>query len=124
MLIDSNGQLGTASSSRSVKQDINPLGNLGRLNQLKPVSFRYREDPDEKHFGLIAEQVAKVLPELAVYDEEGKPETVQYQELPALLLAQNQALQAKLKRQRAQYGAQNRHQQKQIDRLLQQADGR
>ena len=90
MLIDSAGQLGTVSSSRRVKRDIHPLGALRSLMRLRPVSFRYRTGPPELHYGLIAEQVAKVLPELAVYGEDGLPETVQYQELPVLLLGELQ----------------------------------
>jgi hypothetical protein len=66
------------------------------------VSFRYRSGPPELHYGLIAEQVAKVLPTLAVYDEKGLPETVQYQELPSLLLAKIQSQQRQLDRQQAQ----------------------
>lgn len=88
MLIDSNGQLGTASSSKRVKTEISGLGSeAGSVLELKPVSFRYRSGPPELHYGLIAEQVDRVLPELVAYGGDGLPETVQYQELPALLLA-------------------------------------
>ncbi|MGH2957270.1 MAG: tail fiber domain-containing protein [Solirubrobacterales bacterium] len=73
-----------------MKRDIAPLGELEPLMKLRPVSFRYRSGPSELHYGLIAEQVAKVLPELAVYGDDGLPETVQYQELPVLLLAKVQ----------------------------------
>ena len=90
MLVNASGQLGTSASSRRVKRDIQPLGALRPLMKLRPVSFRYREGPPELHYGLIAEQVAKVLPELAVYGEDGLPETVQYQELPVLLLGELQ----------------------------------
>jgi hypothetical protein len=78
--------------------------------KLKPVSFRYRSGPPELHYGLIAEQVAKVLPELAVYGPDGLPENVQYQELPALLLAEIQNQQRQIDRQ-----------QRQIDWLMTQA---
>jgi Chaperone of endosialidase len=106
VLIDSAGQLGTNNSSRRVKRDVESLGAIPPLMKLDPVSFRYRSGPDELHFGLIAEQVAKVMPELAVYGKDGLPETVQYQELPVLLLAKIQA------------------QQRQINRLMREVDGR
>ncbi len=114
VLIDSNGQLGTASSSRRVKRDIHPLGSMRALMKLRPVSFRYRHGPPELHYGLIAEQVAKVLPTLAVDGKDGRPETVQYQELPALLLAKVQSQQRQLDREQAQ----NARQQEQIRRLM------
>jgi Chaperone of endosialidase len=101
VLIDSAGQIGTTNSSRRVKRDIEPLAGLPALMKLRPVSFRYRAGPPELHYGLIAEQVAKVLPELAVYGTDGLPETVQYQDLPVLLLAQVQAQQRQIKRQQA-----------------------
>jgi hypothetical protein len=109
VLIDSAGQLGTTSSSRRVKRDIEPLGALRPLMKLRPVSFRYRSGPPELHYGLIAEQVARVLPELAVYGSNGRPETVQYQELPVLLLAKIQAQQRQLARQQAQIDWLMRH---------------
>jgi hypothetical protein len=91
VVIDSAGQLGTVSSSRRAKTGIEPLGALADpLMDLKPVSFRYREGPDELHYGLIAEQVEKVMPTLVAYGADGLPETVQYQELPPLLLAKVQ----------------------------------
>jgi hypothetical protein len=113
VLINTSGQLGTASSSRRVKRDIEPLGALEPLMKLRPVSFRYREGPPELHYGLLAEQVAKVLPELAVYGSDGLPETVQYQELPVLLLAKVQSQQRRIDRQQTQ-----------IDWLIRRARGR
>ncbi len=113
VVIDSAGQLGTVSSSRRVKRDIEALPGLSELRDLKPVSFRYREGPPELHYGLLAEQVAKVFPELAVYGKDGLPETVQYQELPALLLAELQAQRRQIARQ-----------QEQINRLTREVRGR
>ena len=61
-----------------------------RLQQLRPVKFRYKQpDATGEHpiqYGLIAEEVAEVFPELVVRDEQGQPETVAYHLLPALLL--------------------------------------
>ncbi|HXK21815.1 MAG TPA: tail fiber domain-containing protein [Myxococcota bacterium] len=95
VLIDSAGQLGTASSSRTVKKDIRDMGDTtARLLELRPVTFRYREQqptlPDGSdappEYGLVAEEVAEVFPDLVVYDDEGKPFTVKYHELAPMLL--------------------------------------
>jgi hypothetical protein len=91
VMIDANGQLGTISSSRRYKQDIQPMGDASeRLMQLRPVKFRYKQ-ADAKgekpiQYGLIAEEVAEVFPELVVPNKAGRPETVAYHLLPALLL--------------------------------------
>ncbi len=91
VVIDANGQLGTISSSRRYKEDIQPMADASdRLLQLRPVQFRYKK-PDangEKpiQYGLIAEEVAEVLPELVVTNKDGQPETVAYHLLPAMLL--------------------------------------
>ncbi len=91
VVIDSNGQLGTIASSRRFKEEIQPMGNVSeRLLALRPVTFRYKTDyEDGSHpteFGLIAEEVAEVFPELVVYGEDGRPETVSYHLLSSLLL--------------------------------------
>ena len=91
VLIDANGQLGTISSSRRYKQDIEAMADASdRLRQLRPVKFHYKQaDATGEHpiqYGLIAEEVAEVFPELVVRDEQGQPETVAYHLLPALLL--------------------------------------
>lgn len=91
VVVDANGQLGVVASSRRFKQDIQPMANASdRLMQLEPVTFRYKQAAQDGsqplQFGLIAEQVAAVYPELAVYDKDGQVETLQYQQLPAMLL--------------------------------------
>jgi hypothetical protein len=102
VVINSAGQLGVVSSSARYKQDIRPLGDLSeRLSQLRPVSFSYKTEPDATHYGLIAEEVDKVMPELVVRDEENRPESVQYQELIPLLLQERDEMRAELDRQRA-----------------------
>jgi hypothetical protein len=94
-MIDANGQLGTISSSRRYKQDIQPMADASeRLMQLRPVKFHYKQ-PDAKgeqpiQYGLIAEEVAEVFPELVVRNKAGQPETVAYHLLPALLLNEMQ----------------------------------
>jgi trimeric autotransporter adhesin len=106
VFINSNGQLGTITSSKRFKQDINSIGTLSdRLLKLRPVSFRYKK-ADEKgehpiQYGLIAEEVAKVFPELVQYDKEGNPFTVYYHLLTPLLLGEVQRQQAQLATQQA-----------------------
>lgn len=103
VLIDSSGQLGTASSSRDTKRDIQPLGDLTeRLQDLRPVRFRYRRHgpAGALQFGLIAEEVAEVLPELVVFDDEGRAETVKYHLLGSLLLGEVQRLTTTIRGQR------------------------
>lgn len=107
VVVNSEGQLGTTSSSRRFKRDIRPLeAKLAGLMRLRPVSFHYRRSyvhgPTPLQFGLIAEQVAKVYPNLVARDSKGRPSAVAYQELPALLLAQVQRQQAQISRQQAQ----------------------
>jgi trimeric autotransporter adhesin len=106
VVVRSNGQLGVVASSARYKQDIKPLaGATGdvadKLRQLRPVSYRYRAEPQATHYGLIAEEVDRVMPELVVRDGEQRPESVQYQELIPLLLQQWKAQQAEIARQRA-----------------------
>jgi len=132
VLVDAKGQLGTTSSSRRFKQDIQPLGSRSKgLMALRPVSFRYRRSfvhgSNPLQFGLIAEQVARVYPNLVVYGRDGKPSAVAYQELPALLLAQAQRQQTQIARQRERIRtlkAQDRDQQAQIDWLMRAVRGR
>jgi hypothetical protein len=93
--IDSDGQLGTISSSARYKQDIHDLGAVSdKVLALRPVSFRYVEPFADGNkpvqYGLIAEEVAEVMPELVVFDQQGKPETVKYHLLSTLLLKELQ----------------------------------
>jgi hypothetical protein len=80
--------LGYNASSRRYKQDIKPMDNASeRLLALKPVIFRAKGDPTHlTHYGLIAEDVAKVNPDLAAYNADGQPETVRYDAVNAMLL--------------------------------------
>jgi hypothetical protein len=89
VVIDSNGQLGTVSSSARYKKDIESMGTASDvLYSLRPVTFHYRANREGSRlqYGLIAEEVAEVFPELVVYDSDGKPETVSYHLLSTLLL--------------------------------------
>jgi hypothetical protein len=88
VVIDSDGQLGTMSSSRRYKTEIKPMDKASEsILALKPVSFRYKVHKDTTpQFGLIAEEVAKVNPDLVIYDSDGKPYTVRYDAVNAMLL--------------------------------------
>jgi hypothetical protein len=115
VVIDSAGQLGTVSSSERFKKDIKPIDKSSEaILGLKPVTFHYKEDSTRTpQFGLIAEQVAKVDPELVVRDEDGEIYTVRYDAVNAMLL--NEFL--KEHRTVQEQAAKLEQQQKQIEAL-------
>ena len=92
VIIDSDGQLGTSNSSRRFKKDIQPMDQTSEaILALKPVTFHYKDRDTKKaentpQFGLIAEDVAEVNPDLVVRDSDGKPFTVRYDAVNAMLL--------------------------------------
>lgn len=87
VLIDSAGQLGTVSSSIRFKENIEDMGDdSSAILNLRPVTFTYKTKPDKKQYGLIAEEVLSVMPDLVVYNQDGDVESVKYHDLPALLL--------------------------------------
>jgi uncharacterized coiled-coil protein SlyX len=88
VVIDSNGQLGTISSSRRFKKEIEPMDKASEdILALKPVTFHYKSDKkDTPQFGLIAEEVATVNPDLVVRDKNGEIYTVRYDAVNAMLL--------------------------------------
>ena len=88
VLVDSAGQLGTMSSSARFKKGIKPMNNASEaVLALKPVTFHYKSDKsDTPQFGLIAEEVAAVNPDLVVRDDNGKIYTVRYDAVNAMLL--------------------------------------
>ena len=103
MVVNSNGRLGVVASSARYKQDIKPLGGAAeKLARLRPVTFRYKAEPAATHYGLIAEEVDRVMPELVVRDGENRPDSVQYIELIPLLLQQWKAQRAEIARQKAE----------------------
>jgi len=106
VLIDSNGQLGTASSSRRFKDDIADMDAASAaLMQLRPVTFHYKSDQDPSgrtlQYGLIAEEVADVYPGLVAHSADGQIETVMYQFLPPMLLNEYQKQQRTIQAQAA-----------------------
>jgi hypothetical protein len=91
VFVNANGQLGTLKSSRRFKKDIRDMGAVSdKLMQLRPVTFRYNDlaeqGPHDLQYGLIAEEVAKVYPDLVQYDKAGKPYTIYYHLLTPMLL--------------------------------------
>ncbi|MGA2195099.1 MAG: tail fiber domain-containing protein [Bryobacteraceae bacterium] len=115
VMIDINGQLGTVNSSRRFKEDIHDMGDASsNLMRLRPVTYRYKQPYADGSkpldYGLIAEEVAEVYPDLVVTDKEGQVETVQYQKLTPMLLNEVQ-------KQRRELQEQNQQQQEQIRKL-------
>lgn len=111
VLIDSNGQLGTMSSSRRYKEDIKEMGDASSgLLRLRPVTFRYKKAFDDGskpvQYGLIAEEVAEVYPDLVARSADGQIETVKYQVLDSMLLNELQKQNATITAQKEQIRAQ------------------
>jgi hypothetical protein len=113
VFINSSGQLGTVTSSRRFKKEIKPMDSASEsILGLKPVTFRYEKDIDPDgipQFGLVAEEVEKVSPDLVVRDKEGKPYSVRYEQVNAMLLNEflkehrkNEEQQATIARQQKQ----------------------
>jgi uncharacterized coiled-coil protein SlyX len=88
--VNSDGQLGTRTSSARFKQDIHSMDKASEaILALKPVTFRYKQELDPQgipQFGLVAEEVEKVNPDLVVRDAQGKVFTVRYEAVNAMLL--------------------------------------
>jgi Chaperone of endosialidase len=88
VIVSNTGQLGTVSSSRRFKHDIRPMENASEaILELKPVIFHYKSDEtNTPQFGLIAEEVAAVNPDLVMPDENGNIYSVRYEQINAMLL--------------------------------------
>jgi len=108
VIIGQNGQLGTVQSSAVFKEAIKPMNAASEvLLKLKPVTFRYNEELDPEHipqFGLIAEDVEKVNPDLVMRDEDGKVNTVRYEAVNAMLLNEFLKEHRKVEQQEATIG--------------------
>jgi trimeric autotransporter adhesin len=117
VFVTTAGKLGTLPSSARFKTEIKPMDKASEaIHALKPVTFHYKQeiDPEETpQFGLVAEQVEKVNPDLIVRDKEGKPYTVRYEAVNAMLL--NEFL--KEHRKNEEQEATIARQQKQIEAL-------
>ena len=130
VLVGTGGKLGTTTSSRRYKQDIANLGaESDVLMKLRPVAFYYKPELDETHtrqYGLVAEEVAEIAPSLVVFDEQGKPQTVRYHFVNAMLLNEVQKQWRLIEAQRSENESQQElltAQQKQIEALQQQMAG-
>jgi hypothetical protein len=90
VFVDSNGHLGTVTSSKRFKEEVRPMNKTSEaIFSLEPVTFRYKREIDPtgtSQFGLVAEDVEKVNPELVVRDKEGKAYSVRYDQVNAMLL--------------------------------------
>src|SRR5437762_9612504 len=90
VVVDSSGHLGTSTSSARYKDNIQPMEKAGEaILSLQPVTFHYNKAFDPKgipQFGLVAEEVAKVDPDLVARDDKGKPYSVRYEAVNAMLL--------------------------------------
>jgi uncharacterized coiled-coil protein SlyX len=127
--ITADGQLGVRTSSARFKEAVKPMDKASEaIFSLQPVTFRYKKDPAAvPQFGLVAEEVAKVNPDLVARDKEGKPFTVRYDEINAMLLneflkahgkvQEQEATIAQLKSAVAKQEANAAQQQKQIEAL-------
>src|SRR5262249_49412806 len=114
--VNADGKLGAQVSSRRFKHDIKPMEQSSEvIYRLNPVSFRYKQEIESNNlpgFGLIAEDVHAVTPDLVLSDKEGKPYTVRYDAVNAMLLNEflkehrkNQVQQANIERQQEQIAA-------------------
>src|SRR5438067_6431827 len=131
VMINANGRLGTAPSSARFKEEIKPMDKASEaILALKPVMFRYKKEVDAERtpqFGLVAEQVEKVNPDLVTRDPDGKAFTVRYEAVNAMLLneflkehrqvQEQKATITQLKSIVAKQEATAAHQQKEIETL-------
>jgi hypothetical protein len=122
VLVGTDGQLGTASSSRRVKDDIADMGKASNvLMRLRPVTFHYKTDRNPKkrtlQYGLVAEEVAAVAPNLVALSAKGEIETVYYQHLTPMLLNEYQKQQRTIEAQAARITAQEEDRRAQAMRI-------
>jgi hypothetical protein len=128
VLINADHKLGTITSSKRFKEDVKAMGTISEaLFSLEPVTFRYKKEIDPagtSQLGLVAEDVEKVNPQLVVRDKEGKPYSVRYDQVNAMLLNEFlkahrkvQELEATVAQQQKNFQARFAEQQKQIEAL-------
>jgi trimeric autotransporter adhesin len=128
VVVDGSGQLGVAPSSRRFKKEVKPMNTASEaILALKPVTFHYKSELDPKgipQFGLVAEDVEKVNPDLVARDREGKAFTVRYDAVNAMLLNEflkehrkNEAQEATIAQLKQDFQSRLADQQKQIEAL-------
>src|SRR3984957_4518156 len=128
VMVNSSGQLGVVVSSERFKADIEPMGSYtAKLQALRPVKFHLKTDPGGAvQYGLIAEEVAKVYPELVIRDQTGRIDGVRCDELAPMLLNEIQEQQKLMAAQSAKIAAQDQRaadQDTKVARLQEQLSG-
>jgi hypothetical protein len=118
-MIDSAGQLGTISSSRRFKKEIKPMKTASEaILSLKPVTFHYKSDKTNRsEFGLLAEEVAEINPDLVIRDDNGEIYTVRYDAVNAMLLNEFLKEHRKVEQLTKNFQSKLAKQQKQIEAL-------
>jgi Chaperone of endosialidase len=108
--VTASGKLGVLASSERFKTDIEPMGAASeKIAQLRPVTFKLRSDATgTTQYGLIAEEVAKVYPELVIRGADGEIKGIRYEELSPMLLNEVQRQQAAVRQQQAELAVQER----------------
>src|SRR5207245_7589035 len=121
VIIDANGHLGTVVSSERFKDEVKPMDKASEaILGLQPVTFRYKKELDPKgipQFGLVAEEVEKVNPALVARDDQGKPYTVRYEAVNAMLLNEFLKEHRKVEQLTKDFESKLAEQQKQIEAL-------
>lgn len=122
VFVNNQGQLGTTTSSIRYKEDVEDLGAVSRrLFDLRPVSFRYRPEYDDGsgmlQYGLVAEEVEEVFPELVLRGRDGRPESVRYNLLSVLLLNELQRQEGELRQQQRELREREREVERQASEL-------
>jgi hypothetical protein len=121
VFINTDGRLGTATSSQRFKEDIKPMEQASKaLFALQPVTFRYKKEIDAagtSQFGLVAEQVEKVNRDLVVRDKEGKAYSVRYDQVNAMLLNEFLKEHCKVEQLKKDFESKIAQQQKRIEAL-------
>jgi trimeric autotransporter adhesin len=122
--VTSDNRIGTLTSSRRYKDEIRSMEDASKaIHSLRPVRFRYKKEVDPTRslcFGLIAEEVATIDPDLVTSDREGKPQSVRYEAVNAMLLNEFLKAHRKMEKQESRIEEQEAmiaRQQKQIDAL-------
>jgi hypothetical protein len=122
--INAAGQLGVAPSSERYKQNIEPLAaqESEKVHQLRPVTFHYKTEANgPTQYGLIAEEVAQVYPELVTRDAEGEIQGVRYEALTPLLLKEVQGQHQQIATQEQQLAVQAQQMQAVLQQVAAQA---
>src|SRR5205814_5910586 len=105
VIVDSQGHLGTTTSSARFKDNIQPMNKASEaILSLQPVTFRYKKELDPAgipQFGLVAEDVVKVNPDLVARDDKGKPYTVRYDAVSAMVVNESLKEQRKVEAKEA-----------------------